>query len=232
MPRTTVTSVESPGGSPFSSEFSPGEGFSGGSSTVFSTFAPYKAAIGGPPWTLTADADTATPAAYTFNVDPSALTNWVTTPFLIGPGQQGAVFAHGSSPTFTWTGLTGYNNTRVQLFDETLTVDESANPGAGVTSYTAVGSLIPGRYTFLVSYEKDWLNSPLSVTTPTNAGGPYADWGGLQPTRTIVTARISFTVVPEPGSPVLLLGCFYSKSRFTGIGALIWQTIALREGRG
>ena len=206
VPRTTVTSVESPGGPAFSSELNPGEGFSGGSSTVFSTFGPYKAEIGGAPWTLTADADTAAPATYTFNVDASALTNWVTTPFLIGPGQQGSIFAQGSSPTFTWTGLTGYDNTRVQLFDGTLTVDESANPGPGVTSYTAVGSLIPGSYTFLVSYEKDWLNSPLSVTTPTNAGGPYADWGGLQLTQTIVTDRISFTVVPEPGGPVLLLG--------------------------
>lgn len=206
VPRPTVTTVASPGSPTFSSQLDAGESFSGSSSFVFSDFAAYKAEIDTSPWILTVDANTPIPVDYTFDVNVSALTNWVTSPVVIAPGLQGAVYPLGSSPVFTWTGGTGFTMSRVQLFDAAGTYNVGDSPGPGGNSYITVANLLAGTYTFLVSYENDVLaNPPLSVTVPTNGGGDFPDYDGVQLLQTSVTDRITFTVVPEPGSAGLFL---------------------------
>ena len=67
--------------------------------------------------------------------------------------------------------------------------------GPSATSYTAMASLLPGNYTFNINYTRDLSASPpLTLTTPTNGGGPFADWSGVQGVRVSIADRVSFTV--------------------------------------
>lgn len=77
--------------------------------------------------------------------------------------------------------------------------------GPSATSYTTMGSLLPGNDTFNINYTRD-LSAipPLTLTMPTNGGGPFADWSGVQGVRVSIADRVSFTVAPEPGTAALL----------------------------
>lgn len=200
--RATLTSLSSPTGT-FLTNLNPGETFSGASSGVIADFADYKALVDTTGWTFTIDADTATPTTYLFDVLASGLTDWATVHAVLAAGLQGATYLPGSSPTFTWTGPSGFDHVTVGLSG--MNFGEYMDLAPGATSYTTMASLAPGDYTFNVNYVMDLFdNPPLTVTTPMDGAVPFADWNGLEGLQVSVFDQVTFTVVPEPGSAALM----------------------------
>lgn len=210
-PQPNRTDVASPtfamNGNGFHSELPGGQNFTGGGSLIYSSFSAYAAELNSSGWKLTTDADTGSANTYTFDVNAAAITAFGAVPALIDPGFQGFSFAEGSSPTFTWTGPTGFDSLDVNLYNLS---DPNANQGmslsANALSYSPAVPLSAGDYQFYVTYTKD-VSGAITATTPVDQNSnQLSNWAGILSTSEKVSDRVTFTVVPEPGSALLFLG--------------------------
>lgn len=182
-------------------------------------FASFKTSVDSPDWTFTTDSNTASPTNYLFDVLASTLADWTAVHATVAAGTQGASYPSGSSPTFAWTGPSGFDYTNIILFGPNSFSGEYMQLGPNATSYATMASLLPGQYTFIIRYARDLTDSSVTATTPASEenGALYPNWRGITNTTVAVQDRITFTVAPEPGTATLLafaaVGLFSSRKK-------------------